>query len=421
VSIGNIIPGTITGNSDTADYKDTVLADITDFITISNCGSLTLTKTDDDDPGEALQGAVFTLYESDGDDDFEPGTDDPIAQDPDGVDQTCTTTASGVCTITDIFFGEYWIDETTVPEGHDKASGLPQLVTISSTTQVDLGTFVNPRKTGSILVEKVDESDLRLDGASFELDADGSLETTDDRTPIPGVTGEDGLFCIDGLLFDEYTVVETAAPDGYEAATDSQTFEVDTASTCDERTGDPIDDPDLTFVNNRLPGAIVITKNAKDFTADSGESPLEGVTFTVYDSDENVAGSDTTDADGKACVDGLTVGETYTVTETDVPDGFAVDSNVTQDVLVTDDATCETPDDADSAGPFSNDPLSEIEVIFRSLAGDRTAATIDCEDADTNALTATEEDTTPDDFDDADETFTNLVEGTYTCTVVIDP
>jgi len=41
VNFANIIPGTVTGNSDTADYKDTVLAAFPD---ISNCGSLTVTK-----------------------------------------------------------------------------------------------------------------------------------------------------------------------------------------------------------------------------------------------------------------------------------------------------------------------------------------------------------------------------------------
>lgn len=43
-TIGNVIPGTVTGNSDTADYKDTVLAPIADFLTISNCGSVTVEK-----------------------------------------------------------------------------------------------------------------------------------------------------------------------------------------------------------------------------------------------------------------------------------------------------------------------------------------------------------------------------------------
>jgi hypothetical protein len=41
VNFANIIPGTVTGNSDTADYKDTVLAPFPD---ISNCGSITVTK-----------------------------------------------------------------------------------------------------------------------------------------------------------------------------------------------------------------------------------------------------------------------------------------------------------------------------------------------------------------------------------------
>jgi hypothetical protein len=40
-SIANIIPGTVTGNSNSADYKDVVLAP---FPTISNCGTVTVTK-----------------------------------------------------------------------------------------------------------------------------------------------------------------------------------------------------------------------------------------------------------------------------------------------------------------------------------------------------------------------------------------
>jgi uncharacterized repeat protein (TIGR01451 family) len=42
--VANVIPGTITGNSDTADYKDTVLADIGGSLSISNCGRVSITK-----------------------------------------------------------------------------------------------------------------------------------------------------------------------------------------------------------------------------------------------------------------------------------------------------------------------------------------------------------------------------------------
>jgi hypothetical protein len=41
VSFANTIPGTVTGNSDTADYKDVVLAP---FAPVSNCGSVKITK-----------------------------------------------------------------------------------------------------------------------------------------------------------------------------------------------------------------------------------------------------------------------------------------------------------------------------------------------------------------------------------------
>jgi hypothetical protein len=43
-SIANIIPGTVTGNSDTADYKDTVLAEFASRVAVSNCGQVRVTK-----------------------------------------------------------------------------------------------------------------------------------------------------------------------------------------------------------------------------------------------------------------------------------------------------------------------------------------------------------------------------------------
>lgn len=44
LTYGNVIPGTVTGNSDTADYKDTVLSDVSSLVNISNCGSVKVTK-----------------------------------------------------------------------------------------------------------------------------------------------------------------------------------------------------------------------------------------------------------------------------------------------------------------------------------------------------------------------------------------
>lgn len=61
VSFANIIPGTVTGNSDTADYKDTVLAP---FEPVSNCGIVTVTKHID--PTDATGSFPYTLARADG-------------------------------------------------------------------------------------------------------------------------------------------------------------------------------------------------------------------------------------------------------------------------------------------------------------------------------------------------------------------
>jgi hypothetical protein len=47
LSIANILPYTITGNSDSADMKDVILADFTSAIAISNCGTVKVVKSTD--------------------------------------------------------------------------------------------------------------------------------------------------------------------------------------------------------------------------------------------------------------------------------------------------------------------------------------------------------------------------------------
>jgi len=58
LSVANIISGTITGNSDEADYKDTLLADTRNMLTISNCGSVKITKLID--PNSLSQDGTFS-------------------------------------------------------------------------------------------------------------------------------------------------------------------------------------------------------------------------------------------------------------------------------------------------------------------------------------------------------------------------
>ena len=265
-------------------------------VEISNCGSVKITKTDDASPPSLLSGATFTLYV---DNDPVGGS---LGREDTATTQTCTTGTTGVCAITDVLVGDYWVVETVTPAGHATAD--PQAVSIVADEQVSL-TFVNPRLRGAILVTKTRKH--AADGPGDHAHPGVTFSVLQGRTVIDSdSTGRDGKVCFDGLLFGDYTVSETV-PTGY-----------------------------------------------------AGEDPKS---VTV----DNVA----------ACADATFVGETVS---------------------------------------FSNTPLSDITVSFSPQVVGGTAATIGC-----TGLTATPADATPRAFDDTSETFEDLLPGTYTCTVVVDP
>ena len=99
-------------------------------------GQINIHKVDDANPGAALDGAVFTLYN-----DIAPlggtrGGEDTVTT------YTCMTVA-GDCSITNVVPGLYWVVETTGVPGHDLAAD--QNVTIAAGQTVSL-TFIDPRK-----------------------------------------------------------------------------------------------------------------------------------------------------------------------------------------------------------------------------------------------------------------------------------
>ena len=296
------------GNSTTCDSfgsaylksrsSDSFTSALKDFIAptpinISNCGSVKILKTDDATPGNPLAGAVFTLFKDNAPLDGAP----PHGAEDTATTQTCTTDASGVCTIEDVLQGQYWVVETTTPAGHDTAAD--QNIVVDADEEVSL-TFVDPRKRGAILVTKT-------------------------------------------------------------------------------------------------------RKHAADGT---GDHPHSGVDFTVNGTTK------ATDANGEACFDGLLFGN-YTVHET-TPTGYQGEADKT--VTVNNSASCSDDPYGGETVAFENTPLSNITVSFASQVTGGTASTIAC-----TGLTADPADGTPNAFDDTSETFKNLVPGTYTCTVVVDP
>jgi hypothetical protein len=113
----------------TAEMKD-FIAPIT--LSISNCGDINIRKSDD--LGNPLGGAIFTLFGADGG-----------ASLPDGGTLTCTSSASGTCSFSNVLDGDYLVSETGVPNGYVGAADQPVTVPSADGGAVTLD-FVNTRE-----------------------------------------------------------------------------------------------------------------------------------------------------------------------------------------------------------------------------------------------------------------------------------
>ena len=183
------------------------------------------------------------------------------------------------------------------------------------------------------------------------------------------------------------------------------TFTTDTATrsvSIDLKAEDVVD---CTFTNSLRLGAIKIHKTT---SKDGGD--LAGAQFDIRKAaDSSLVQHVTTDANGVACVDNLLFGD-YTVNETDAPPGYKIDDPTTHTVTVDNVATCGSGNKETLS--FSDTPLSRITVSFESLApGNPTSATVQCT-GEANPAPLPE---------GSPKTLDNLVPGTYTCTVVVDP
>jgi hypothetical protein len=111
------------------------------------------------------------------------------------------------------------------------------------------------------------------------------------------------------------------------------------------------------------------------------------------------------DSRERACFDGLLFGS-YTVHET-VPTGYQGEADKT--VTVDNTATCADNPYGGESVSFHNTPLTNLTVTVDSQVPGGTSSTIDCGVAAAGP------------GDDISASATNLVPGTYTCTIVVDP
>jgi len=313
-------------------------------------------------------------------------------------------------------FGEAGINLTAAnvfPPGTCESFGAAFLKSRSSAAfDAELKDFIAPiavniRNCGGVNIHKQDDLGAPLAGAVFTLfidnaPTDGSPPhgAEDTATSFTCTTDASGN-CTMGtnIPFGDYWAVETTGVPNHDLAPD-QSFTLSTST------------PDLTisltFVDPRQPGAILITKTAKNHSLGAGQHPLAGAVFDVTDSNGNSVGGGTTDANGQVCVGNLALGATYTVTEASAPTGYSIDTP-SKPVTISGSATCGSGHE--DPVTFTDTPLSDVSVTFTSNAGSGvTTGEINC---GAGAISL------------PDGTSTLVLDdkapGTYNCTITIDP
>jgi hypothetical protein len=268
----------------------------------------------------------------------------------------------------------------------------------SASFTAELKDFIAPANAnisncGGIGIHKTDGTNA-LAGAGFTLYSGA----TPNGTTCPGgsvvgtcITDANGDCSFGSTIpWGTYCVAETTTPPNYFTA-DAQAVTISAQSSS----------ATLSFVDIKMPGALQITK-----TGTNG-SPLPGAVFTVKDKNNNLVGTSyVSDANGHVCVTGLTVGETYTVTETAAPANYSIDTT-SKSVPITQPASDCSPGSGAAQVGFTNSPYSAISCNFTSSAGANvSSATIQCTgDNGVSSFTT--------------KSMTNLVPGTYNCTFVI--
>ncbi|MFD7976978.1 collagen binding domain-containing protein [Streptomyces sp. NPDC059071] len=247
---------------------------------------------------------------------------------------------------------------------------------------------------GSVRIIKQDDNGAPLAGAEFTLFQNGQATT------FKCTTGADGTCTINNVPTGDYVVHESKTPSGFNPAPD-ENVHVDAAGTV---TVGPLTD-------TRQTGAIKVTKVRKIAGQGNGSSrPHEGVTFTILGTTKSgVTELNAEGTEATVCFDGLPVGTTYTVHEV-VPPGYRGEAD--KAVPVTEAATCQDASFHGSTVTFRNTPLTDLTLTATPQDPGATESTFTC--TNTTQLTPTSTTTTSASYED-------LVPGTYTCTVVIDP
>ncbi|HEY5987016.1 MAG TPA: prealbumin-like fold domain-containing protein [Streptosporangiaceae bacterium] len=200
------------GNSSTAAMEDLVGPG---NLNLSNCGQVTIIKHTD--PAGIDQDFSFTSNLAGAEITCTPAGSDPTAftlNDAGANTEDCLKVPAGSYTVTEGAEPTgFALESLTCTAGGSQDAGNPfqANITVTGNSHVTC-TYVNKQQLGAIEVVKESSKSggAPLAGATFDVKDSGG------HTVATLTTGSDGTACTDGLAFGDYTVTETAAPNGYQ-------------------------------------------------------------------------------------------------------------------------------------------------------------------------------------------------------------
>lgn len=234
-----------------------------------------------------IAGAVFEVYDKDG-----------------NVVDKITTDASGIGTSKELPKGTYTYKEISVPDGYIMDTETREF-SVTETINAVRETIYNEKIVGQLRLIKIGkDGEKPLEGAEFEI--------YDKNKNVVGklVTDKDGKAISEELGKGTYTYKETKAPYGYELDTKEYTFTIETQNQILEQS----------LVNERIYGKLKITK------VDENDRAIAGVKFKIFDENNKEVTTVTTDENGIAIVENLTVGK-YKYKEVDTPYLYVLDES----------------------------------------------------------------------------------------------
>lgn len=264
--------------------------------------SVVLKVTKIDQNNKPVEGATLALY--DGNKEIERWTTNGEAH------QIATSLTAGKT---------YTLKEIDVPEGYEKAAD--QTITIEKkdavgkTENIQSVSMTDQKKTTTPITLKVSKTNITGDkevpGATIEV-----VDKTADKTVDTWTSDGKGPHDIGDKLEagHTYTLKETSAPTGYAYTTDV-TFTVDKDGTIKDANGKTIDNKTVLVKDEAL--ALKVSKT--DLTSGA---EVKGAKIAVYDENNKVVDSWTSDGTEHDFGSKLTAGSSYKIKEDGAPAGY---------------------------------------------------------------------------------------------------